>query len=751
MTRIMKYLSLSLLALCLLARVAVAQDASTTNAPAHLDSMFKQAKDGAVAHIEEVKPDSALSSTSDTQIRLLSLFEPQTNRQAQSLAGTNQEADTYLNIENVPLKTLLHLLARRSGLNYLEPEAELPGLDETVNLEMKEPRPRQLLDWLLRHKNLELFDAGTSIYTIRGFTNEPGFYRFKLLDNFIDRFKGSAQTSGGASSGGMSGGSMGGGGGGNAISASASSIQVENGGKYGDIEGLLEKVANTGDDKNNKCWYYEEKQSVLMYGTRPASERVATYLEIANAKNPNIRIDVRIYATANNPKSNLGVDWSSMLSPGLTFGLQPGGTQVSSSGTNGAAGLFPTFNNMKSLITSFGNPMSTIVLKNDIQATLNFFVKETRAEAITEPSTITANDREVAFAATQQIPYVSGSAPSGGAGGYGNSTGGGYDNTAFVNVGANINILPRIQDGKRIKLGTAISISQLDQMIQISSGTGGSPPREVPQTSGRAFNGEFTVDSGDTVVIAGLKTYTTSKTINKVPLLGDIPGIGKLFRNTSNEKNNAYLTIFITATMLDNDNNPKIPEGHITTKDKYPDDDNTWMAAEPNSKNLLRKSLLTDKGLINAKQEALNLRTEQVNRIIASRMKLQDRVHELTSALDHKEDEIKTLEAQKKQIKGQASDRAGTIERARTEIALQLSKAKVDWNAINQDLQASKAGLDSLVAKEEAATKEKDQAETEYSNALGGGASSSTTSKALPPQDIRKTLEENQKLLDSLK
>ena len=95
--------------------------------------------------------------------------------------------------------------------------------------------------------------------------------------------------------------------------------------------------------------------------------------------------------------------------------------------------MYPSYNNLSSLVKSFGNPMSTVVIQNNLNATLNFWVSDTQAETITEPSAITANGREVAFAATQQIPYVSGSAVAGSA--YGSSTGTGYDNTASCNVG----------------------------------------------------------------------------------------------------------------------------------------------------------------------------------------------------------------------------------------------------------------------------------------------------------------------------
>ena len=458
-----------------------------------------------------------------------------------------------------------------------------------------------------------------------------------------------------------------------------------------------------------------------MWGTRSASERVAEYLSIANIKNPNIRINVRIYSTDNNPQSQLGVDWSSMLTPGLTFGLQPPGTTINSSsttsttsgGTNSAA--FPTFNSLTGLANSFGHPMSTLILQNQLQATLNFFVNETRAEAITEPSSVTANDREIAFAATQQIPYVSGSSVAGN--GYGSSMGSGYNQTAFVNVGASVNILPRIQDGRRLKLGTAISISQLDQMITISAGSAGSSPEQVPQTSGRAFNGEFTVNSGDTIVIAGMKTHTISKTINKVPLFGDIPGIGKLFRNSSDSKNNAYLTIFITATILDDDNNPRIPEGHVTPKD------NTRMTTtrgSPRSQTArtLLSGFFTDKSLINAKREALDLRTDQANRIIAQRIQQEEKLAEISTSLGNKDGEIKRIEEDQKQLAKRRDTAEGSIDGIRRETALHLVKAKAERDQIAKDLHSCTEGLGKLAQQETEATKAKEKAEDDYTKAL---------------------------------
>ncbi len=689
---------------------------------------------------------SSLPFTTDTQVRLMGLFEPaETNSPINSVAAETNPAP-YLAIEAVPLRSVFKLLARSSGLNYLEPEGDqIP--DEDITLQMSQPKPRDLMDFLLKHRGLELFDAGTGLYTVRKYTNQLAFYKFKLKDNFIDRFKGGAQsapTGGGGYSGA-----------GNAVSASAGSVTVENGGKYGEIESLLEKVANVGDEKNSKVWYYEEKQQVLLYGTRQAADRVSQYLEIANAKNPNIRIDVRIFATTSNPMSRMGVDWASMLSPGLTFGLVPPGSSGSSTNS------FSSMSTIRQLASSFGNPMSSIVLRNDISATLNFFVNDQKGETVAQPSTITANGREVAFAATQQIPYISGSSVAAGYSSTGSGVG--YDNTSFVNVGTTINILPRIQDGNRLKLGTAISVSQLDQFVTVSSGTQGSPPRQVPQTSGRAFNGEFTLDSADTVVIAGLRTSTSSKSRNKVPYLGDIPGLGKLFRNEQDKKDVNYLTIFITATILDDHNEPRIAEGKLKPEDSQPDAEST-LSAEANSNFLLRKSSWTDKALIHARKEALDARTEQANRVIAQRIEAENRIHDLSQQAATNSLEIRQLEQKRRTM----LEREGAIDGiAQSELETKLTKAKAEQMKLLNDLQKSRDNLTDLKGDEEAARTAVERAEEDYTNALKAGIASEPEkprptieiSKEPPPQPrkepaktpVADELKQNARLLEQLK
>ncbi len=586
---------------------------------------------------------------------------------------------------------------------------------------MNEPKPRDLLDSIIKHRNMELYDAATGIYSLRKYTNQLAYYRLKLTDNFLDRFKASASgnsVSSGSSVGSSYGG-YGGYGGGNAVSANPSSITVEGGGKASDILQTLTDVIKE-KDAENKIWYYEEKQAILLLGTKTAKEKLVKYLEIANERNPNIQINVRIFATSADPTLNMGVDWSKMMSGGFTFALTPDGrTTGGTGGTNGIGGLVSGLS-LDQIKNAVAHPMSTIIMQNNLAATLNFFVKDSSAETISSPSAITANGREVAFAATQQIPYVAGSSVAGYNGGAG---GVGYDNTAFVTVGTTINILPRIQDGKRIKLGTAISVSQLDGWVEISSGTQGSGIRKAPQTSGRAFAGEFTISSGDTVVIAGMRSSTQTKNQSKVPFFGDIPLLGKAFHNRSDQKSTVYLTLFITVTMLDEHNEPAIPPG-VLTQDDFKASKDSDITAGRNVMIFTKSKEFGDSAIVNARREILEKKVQKANQTIEQRARIESELSAVKSDLEANQAEIESLNKRTIEIEKQAKSGKtelageGSIERVREEVATQLKRARQENQQLTQQFNTAASMLQEAHTTEKQALKEKNKAEQELENAL---------------------------------
>jgi hypothetical protein len=221
------------------------------------------------------------------------------------------------------------------------------------------------------------------------------------------------------------------------------------------------------------------------------------------------------------------------------------------------------------------------------------------------------------------------------------------------------------------------------------------------------------------VVIAGLRTSTSSQSRSKVPYLGDIPGLGKLFRNEEHKKDINYLTIFITATVLDDNNNPRIPEGKLKIEDSQPDNEST-LSAEANSSFLLRKGEWTDKALIHAKKEALELRTEQANQIIAHRLQAENQCQGLAQEAAAKAAEVQQLEQQQK--RRTALEREGAIDRiAESEMETRLSKAKAEQGQLLRQLQETRDSLEKLKLDEEAAKTAVERAEEDFTGSLKEG------------------------------
>ena len=80
----------------------------------------------------------------------------------------------------------------------------------------------------------------------------------------------------------------------------------------------------------------------------------------------------------------------------------------------------------------------------------------------------------------------------------------------------------------------------------VASATGGF----VPSIDTRSVITQVLVDDGETVVLGGIFETEERETINKVPVLGDIPGVGYLFRSTVTVSNQAELLIFVTPKIL---------------------------------------------------------------------------------------------------------------------------------------------------------------------------------------------------------
>jgi type IV pilus assembly protein PilQ len=209
----------------------------------------------------------------------------------------------------------------------------------------------------------------------------------------------------------------------------------------------------------------------------------------------------------------------------------PGGTGIS-----GDQVTTPSVNDRYLVNLPIANPAGrlamTLLDKNyvvDLEITAA--QREGRGEVVSAPRVITANGKEAVIEQGTEIPYQE-------------SASSGATTTQFKKAVLSLKVTPQITPDDRIILDLTVSKDSVGQLLP--SATGGS----VPSIDTREITTQVLVNDGQTVVLGGILETERRDTVNKVPFLGDVPGLGYLFRSKSRTDNKDELLIFVTPKIL---------------------------------------------------------------------------------------------------------------------------------------------------------------------------------------------------------
>ena len=177
--------------------------------------------------------------------------------------------------------------------------------------------------------------------------------------------------------------------------------------------------------------------------------------------------------------------------------------------------------------------LALAVLNSDyiVDLELTALQAEGRGEIVSTPRIITANQKEARIEQGVEIPYQE-------------SASSGATTTQFKKAVLSLTVTPQITPDDNIIMDLLVSKDNVGELTP--SATGGL----VPSIDTRAVETQVLVRDGQTVVLGGIYETERRDTISKVPFLGDIPGVGALFRSKSNVSNKAELLIFVTPRIL---------------------------------------------------------------------------------------------------------------------------------------------------------------------------------------------------------
>jgi len=187
------------------------------------------------------------------------------------------------------------------------------------------------------------------------------------------------------------------------------------------------------------------------------------------------------------------------------------------------------------------NPAGTFalaVLDTDyiVDLELTALQTEGRGEIVSTPRIITANQKEARIEQGVEIPFQE-------------SASSGATTTQFKKAVLSLTVTPQITPDDKIIMDLVVNKDSVGQLTPSAQGG------LVPSIDTRSIETQVLVSDGQTVVLGGIYETERRETVNKVPFLGDIPGLGVLFRSTTNTTSKAELLIFVTPRILEEGSN----------------------------------------------------------------------------------------------------------------------------------------------------------------------------------------------------
>jgi type IV pilus assembly protein PilQ len=285
----------------------------------------------------------------------------------------------------------------------------------------------------------------------------------------------------------------------------------------------------------------EGTSHIIVTDTESKVRDIANLISTIDRITPQVLVEVRIYDITSKDNLDLGIDWYAgrRTNWDATTGYptqddivveRGGGDTYVGSRTDPSleAGFIAETN--KTAETTQGYLRFGILNDSlDINALLRAEQENVDAKLLANPRILVVDNEEATFDIVTEHPYVERTITAG-------ST---TETVKFKNVGVKLVVTPHVAGDNMLRLNIAPEFSVLVERVQVASSN-------VPVVDTRKVNTIALVKDGQAVVLGGLRKKETSKQTNKVPVLGDLPVLGNLFRFEGEATANTELVVFIT-------------------------------------------------------------------------------------------------------------------------------------------------------------------------------------------------------------
>ena len=282
--------------------------------------------------------------------------------------------------------------------------------------------------------------------------------------------------------------------------------------------------------------------SLIITAPEPLYRQLRAVIDKLDGRRAQVLVESLIVEVAANKVAQFGIQWQGIL------GKQGDGT-VGVIGTNsGAAGsniigltaalASGSATSIATAATGLGAGMNVALAPRIngqyyLGALANFLQNSGDANVLSTPNLMTLDNEEARILIGDNVPFVTGSYANTG----NNGTVNPFNTVERKDVGLMLKVRPQIGENGTVKMAIYQEISKIDRST-LSNATG-------PTTSKRAVESNVVVDDGSIIVIGGLLEDTYSQGEDKVPLMGDLPVVGNLFKSENRSRRKTNLMIFL--------------------------------------------------------------------------------------------------------------------------------------------------------------------------------------------------------------
>ncbi|BDU51434.1 secretin and TonB N-terminal domain-containing protein [Haliovirga abyssi] len=286
--------------------------------------------------------------------------------------------------------------------------------------------------------------------------------------------------------------------------------------KYLKAEDLIGIIRDLDIKINGKITMNKTLNSVIIKGTKQDVKDIKNVFEKFDVPPLQVTIEAKIVEVAEGKDGTAGLNWTYVLPKdkvsGNNFELGVGDTTTANRASDGLA--------LKIGMLDIDN--FQMLYKN--------LLTNTNTNLLSSPNITTISGKKATLNIGDKVPYKETS-------GTGDTAVSSYK---FEDVGIKLNVTPVItEDGK-------INMSITPEVSSVSSYT----PDNVPMISTRSADTNVIINNGQTLVIGGLIKNRVTTTITSIPILGDIPILGELFKSKIKNNNKTNLIIFITPKII---------------------------------------------------------------------------------------------------------------------------------------------------------------------------------------------------------